>query len=96
MYTYIHLRRFYYFRVKGVVVLLLHFTKNAVGWNNYRGISLIDEDVYSNCCADTVVQFQCQLDRTETLSSGLDLEINIEKTKIFVFRTGGSLKQSER
>ena len=78
---------------------------NYVNSPNERGIYVSDEisdlnilmfadDVAS--FADTVVQLQRQINKVEKFSKGVGLEINLDKTKIMVFRNGGVLKQSEK
>ena len=78
---------------------------NYVNSSNERGIFVKDEisdlnilmfadDVAS--FADTVVQLQRQINKVEKFSKGVGLEINLDKTKILVFRNGGVLKQSEK
>ena len=78
---------------------------NYVNSPNERGIYVSDEisdlnilmfadDVAS--FADTVVQLQRQIIKVEKFSKGVGLEINLDKTKLMVFRNGGVVKQSEK
>ena len=46
--------------------------------------------------ADTVCRLQKQIDSISNFCKELNMKINIEKTKIIVFRNGGALKNSEK
>ena len=46
--------------------------------------------------ADTVCRLQKQIDSISNFCKELNMKINIEKTKIIVFRNGGTLKNSEK
>ena len=46
--------------------------------------------------ADTVLRLQKQIDSISSFSKELDMKINIEKSKIIVFRNGGPLRRSEK
>ena len=46
--------------------------------------------------ADTVVQLHRQINRIEQFTKGVGLEINLEKTKIMVFRNGGVVKKNRK
>ena len=46
--------------------------------------------------SDTIILLQRQINLIEQFSNGVELDINIDKTKIIVFRNGGNLKRTER
>ena len=46
--------------------------------------------------ADTIIQLQRQINNIEQFSKGVGLDINLDKTKIVVFRNGGVVKQTEK
>ena len=55
---------------------------------------LFADDVSS--FSDTVVRLQKQIDNIAYFSDKIGMKINIEKTKIIVFRRGGTLKSTEK
>ena len=61
---------------------------------NELNVLMFADDVSS--FADTVVQLQRQINRIEQFTKGVGLEINLEKTKIMVFRNGGVIKNTEK
>ena len=46
--------------------------------------------------SDSVSQLQRQIDKIETFSSMVGMRVNINKTKIMVFRNGGVVRKNEK
>ena len=46
--------------------------------------------------SDTVVRLQRQINHIEQFCKSVDMKINLDKTKIVVFRNGGIVKQTEK
>ena len=57
-------------------------------------VLLFADDVSS--FSDTIIQLRRQINLIEQFSNGIGSDINIDKTKIIVFRNGGNLKRTER
>ena len=55
---------------------------------------LFADDVSS--FSDTVIQLQRQIDGIAKFSDSVGMKINLDKSKIMVFRNGGVIKQNEK
>ena len=55
---------------------------------------LFADDVSS--FSDTVIQLQRQIDGIAKISDTVGMKINLDKSKIMVFRNGGVIKQNEK
>ena len=85
-------------------IFISEFEKNLSNCN-LQGIEIVSNDALIHCLlyaddlvlfADSIVNLQKKINALEKFCEEWSLKVNIEKSKVMVFRNGGYLKQKEK